>query len=246
MKKNIAVKPKALGGLVLWAGSDHYSIWDALRGRAFMLPISEINKIYRIKFSAIPGFEDRFLIDYHSGQKTCLILVNQVPLGLGAVPESEISAAEAIGLYIRGFWKEPTALLLPLLLPLMICLMMGLFGLWDALVLKNPEVMSFFARPGCESGCVKKVLSLHSLVALLFLIQIFLLLLPIAFLFFQAPRYRTAFNYRMIQTYSVVTAVLGIYVFAQLMVFFPFRQYGRFVALGLDPKVEQIFHRKGR
>jgi hypothetical protein len=240
--KNIEVRPRGLSGLALWAGSDHYNILAAVRRDTFRCPASGVNKIYCVSFSDIPGFqEDRFLVEYDSGNKSCIIILNALPPELSGHRTVKISPAGAVRLYLQTFWREPSALALPLILPLMICLMMGLFGVWDELVLRNPDVMAFFARPGCDSGCVKKVLSLHSLVGLLFLIQFFLFLLPILFLFFQAPRYRSAFNYRVIQTYSVITAVIGIYVFGQLMVFFPFRQYSRFLALGMDPKVEKIF-----
>jgi len=34
--------------------------------------------------------------------------------------------------------------------------------------------------------------------------------------------------------------VVGFVILGQLMAFFPFRQYGRFLELGFDPKVERM------
>jgi hypothetical protein len=71
-------------------------------------------------------------------------------------------------------------------------------------------------------------------------VQLSFVLLPIALLVFQAPRYRSAVNYRMIQGYSLATVVVGFVILGQLLAFFPFRQYGRFLELGFDPKVERM------
>jgi hypothetical protein len=53
--------------------------------------------------------------------------------------------------------------------------MMQLFGLWNEYVLHSDTILGFFARPGCDETCVRKVLSIHSLVGLLFFIQFFFL-----------------------------------------------------------------------
>jgi hypothetical protein len=117
---------------------------------------------------------------------------------------------------------------------------MAAAGIWSDEVLHNPDILSFFARPGCDTGCVRSVLSIHILVGILFFVQLMLLFMPILLLFFQAPRYRSALNYRMVQSYSVVTVILAAFLFVQLVAFFPFRQYGKFVGLGFDPKVVRL------
>jgi hypothetical protein len=240
--KTLRVEARGLNGLAFWAGSDHYSLLDACRRRPFQIPLTEVKRVLRIAFRDIPGFqEDRYLIEYFSGRKECMVILEALPpdLQLAHRPE-KISPFGVIWKYLDLFRREPTAMLLPLALPLGIALVMTLFGFLSDLVLKNPDVLGFLARPGCEADCVEKVLRLHSLVGLLFIIQLFLLLMPFSLLFFHAPRYRYAFNVRVTQIYSVAAAVVGVFIFAQLVVFFPFRQYGRFVAMGLDPKVERL------
>lgn len=237
----IEVVPHGLGGLGLWAGSDHYGLVAAFQRAPFSFPASGVQKIFRIAFTEIPGFqEDRFLVEYSSGRKDCMVILDALPAALKDEKLEKVSPFGACLRYLELFRREPSSLLLPLALPLGITVVMMLFGFWSDLVLRNPEVLGFFARPGCDVSCVEKVLRLHSLVGMLFLIQFFLLLMPFSFLFFHAPRYRYAFNVRITQLYSITTAVIGVFVFAQLMVFFPFKQYSRFLALGLNPKVERM------
>ncbi|MGZ3711501.1 MAG: hypothetical protein ACXWQO_14300 [Bdellovibrionota bacterium] len=239
--KTITVVPNGLGGLGLWAGSDHYGFFSALRRAPFSFPAAGLQKISRIAFSDIPGFqEDRFLLEYNSGSKDCMVVLDQLPEELKTHKLEKVSPFGTCLRYLDLFRREPSSMLLPLALPLGISLVMTLFGLWSDLFLRNIDVLNFFARPGCDAGCVERVLRLHSLVGMLFLIQFFLLLMPFSFLFFHAPRYRYAFNVRITQMYSITTAIIGVFVFAQLMVFFPFKQYSRFLALGLDPKVERL------
>lgn len=238
--KTLRVNPRGLQGLAYWLGSDHYTLLDAIRRAPMQIPVGEISRVSRIAFREIPGFqEDRYLVEYHSGRKDCMVILDELPADLPPRLD-KISPFGAARRYLDLFRREPTAMLLPLLLPLGIVLAMTLFSFLSDLVLKNPEVLGLFARPGCQADCVEKVLRLHSLVGLLFVLQLFLLLTPFSLLFFHAPRYRYAFNVRVTQIYSVTAAVVGVFIFAQLVVFFPFRQYGRFVAMGLDPKVERL------
>jgi hypothetical protein len=234
--------PRGLRGLGLWAGSDHYSLVSAFRRATFSIPVSGVQRVSRIAFSDIAGFqEDRFLVEYNSGQKDCLVILDSLPAELKDHKIEKLSPFGACLRYLDLFRKEPSSMLLPLALPIGIALVMTLFGVWSDLFLRNSDVLSFFARPGCDAGCVERVFRLHSLVGMLFLIQLFLLLMPFSFLFIHAPRYRYAFNVRITQMYSITTAVIGVFVFAQLMVFFPFKQYTRFIALGWIPRWSACF-----
>jgi hypothetical protein len=118
--------------------------------------------------------------------------------------------------------------------------MLWALGLWDEHVLHNPYVQGFFANPGCDANCVSKVLLIHSVVGFFFLVPpLVLLFLPVLLLLFQAPRYRSALNYRMVQSYSLASMVVGVCLMVFLMAGFPFQQYGRFLELGFDPKVDR-------
>lgn len=242
-EKHIKVTPSALGAIGFWAGADHYGLGSAVRRAPLLVPLDGVRRIFRIAFSDLPGFrEDRFLLEYNSGDRECVAILECLPTELAGHRTEKLSPWGAVKRYLDLFRLEPTAMFLPLALPIGIVLVMMGFGLWSDFVLHNREVLGFFARPGCDAVCVEKVLRLHSLVGLLFFLQLFLLLTPFLFLFFHAPRFRYAFNFRITQTYSLATAILGVFVFAQLLVFFPFKQYGRFLALGLDPKVERVLH----
>lgn len=239
--KKFEIVPRGLAGLGLWAGSDHYGLREAFQRAPFQVPLEGVQRLSRIAFSEIPGFqEDRYLLEFNSGHKECIVFLDALPPELKDHKAERVSPFGACFRYLDLFRREPSAMLLPLALPVGIAAVMSIFALWNDLVLGSPEVLGFFARPGCDVNCVEKVLRLHSLVGMLFFIQIFLLLMPFTFLFFHAPRYRYAFNFRITQMYSITTAVIGVFVFAQLMVFFPFKQYSRFLALGLDPKVERM------
>lgn len=241
---HLRVKPSLGGALALWAGSDHYDLTDALRREPFTLPTHEVKKVYRMDSARLPWLPQfrRYAVEYSSGRRDCFVLLPELPPELIQKEEPEqISFYQAAALLMEHVRREPTVFLLPLVVPVGFFLCVALFGLWNQLVLHNLDFLSFFVRPGCDVGCVRKVLSIHSLVALLFLLQFLMLFLPIGLWLFQAPRYRSALNYRMIQSYSAATMVVGAVIFAQLVVFFPFRQYGRFVELGFHPKIEKAF-----
>lgn len=230
--------------MALWAGSDHYHLTDALRREPFTLPTDAVKKVYRLESARLPWLPQirRYAVEYSSGSRDCFVLIPELPADLAETSQpEEISFYQAAALLLEHVRREPTVFLLPLVVPFGFFLCVALFGLWNQLVLHNQEILSFFVRPGCDAVCVRKVMSIHSLVALLFLLQFLMLFLPIGLWLFQAPRYRSALNYRMIQSYSAASIVVGAVIFAQLVVFFPFRQYGRFVELGFHPKIEKAF-----
>ncbi|RZA04644.1 MAG: hypothetical protein EOP11_14625 [Proteobacteria bacterium] len=236
--------PGRAGAWSLWAGSDHYGAWDAFRRAPFSLPLEGVLKVYRIEASFLSGLPifARYAVEYRSEERICFITIPDLPSVLSSHPVEVLSTGAAMAQLGRHLRKEPTIFFLPLAMPLVFFLTMALYGLWNEYVLHNQDLLSLLARPGCERSCVGKVLSIHSLVALLFLLQSVMLFLPLGLLVFQAPRYRSALNYRMIQSYSLASVVLGAVIFAQLLAFFPFRQYGRFVELGFDPKVERALN----
>lgn len=238
----IVIKPGWVGAFALWAGSDQYGFAKALRREPHSLPADQVTNIYVIEANSIFGLGGtyRYAIEYISEQRECLVSVQELPHELVIREKIALHPIGAGLLFLKSCLREPSALLMPLALPVILASMMILFGYWNDYVLHNQEVLSFFAKPGCDESCVRKVLSIHSLVILLFMLQFVILLLPLALLFFQAPKYKSAFNYRLTQTYSIATVVVGMVVFVQLMAFFPFKQYGRFLEMGFDPKVEKL------
>lgn len=228
----------------LWAGADHYSLVEAFRRAPFALPLDQIARIYRVESPPWPGFPrvSRYALEYRSKERECFVLLGELPAELRSAALDTLSVTAAFSRILSHVRREPTVFLLPLALPLAFFLAMALFGLWNEYVVRSPELNTFLARPGCTATCVRKVLSIHSLVALLFLLQSLMLFLPMALLFFHAPRYRSTVNYRMIQSYSLASVIFSAVIFAQLLAFFPFRQYGKFVELGFDPKVERALN----
>lgn len=238
----IVIKPGTIGAIALWLGSDQYVFLQALRREEFSIGADKIKKIYTVEADSILGLRktQRFAIEYTSGHRDCLISVEKLPETLHSTLHQRISPLGIFALFLKSFWKEPSAILYPLILPFLLSVMMFLFGVWNDQILHNPSVLDFFAKPGCDAICVRKVLSIHSLVVLLFLLQGILLFLPWLLLFIQAPKYKSALNYRITQIYSVTAMVIGAVVFVQLLMFFPFKQYGKFLELGFDPKVERM------
>ncbi len=238
----MVVRPRWLGAFAFWLGSDHYPLEHALKRAPFALPLPQVVKVYQIEYRPLVGIggNHRFAIEYFSGQRDCLITLEDLPPELLDQPRTSISSLGMMRMFLRLCLREPTAFALPLLFPLSIALFLSLFGLWNAWVLHNPDVLALFSRPGCDPTCVRKVLSIHSLVGLLFFVQLFLLFVPFALLFVQAPRYRSALNYRMMQTYSAAAVMLGLFTFFQLVATFPFKQYGKILGLGFDLKVERL------
>lgn len=224
----------------LWAGSDHYSVWDALTRAPFTLPLEEVSRVSRIEAPAWPLEISRYAVEYRSAERDCFVILPECPEPLRDREAERVSFASVLGRLAAHVKREPGILFLPIVLPVAYFLTFALFGLWNEFVVQNRDLASLLARPGCAEECVTKVLSIHSLVALLFLLQSMMLFLPMGLLLFQAPRFRSALNYRMIQSYSLVSVVFGAVIFAQLVAFFPFRQYGRFVELGFDPKIERV------
>lgn len=242
MSYKVGVNPSRLGALSFWAGSDHYSLSQALKRERFFIPIGRVSKVYEVRAKPLIGLGSprNYAVEYSSGKRDCFITMEELPAELRDAKRIVISPLGAMRLVMSHLRREPTVLFLPLLAPFFMGLMIGLFSLWNDLVLHNPDVLAFFANPACEANCVRKVLSIHSLVGLLFLLQITALLFPLALWYFQAPRYRSVVNYRVIQGYSLAGAVVGAIIFVQLMFFFPFRQYTRFVEMGFGPKAERL------
>ena len=238
------VTPSWSGALALWAGSDHYGLGQVLRRAPIELPIEKVTKVYEIAAKPLIGLGGgaKFAVEYRSEFRDCFVTLEQLPANLQACPRSTINPPGAFLQFFRHCSREPSALLLPLAVPFFTMVMMIMLGLWNDHVLHHPDVLAFFANPGCDTHCVEKVLRIHSMVAFLFLVQFAMVFLPLALLFFQAPRYKSALNYRMVQSYSFTTIVVGCVIFAQLVVFFPFKQYGRFLGLGFDPKVERMLN----
>lgn len=231
MKEFSSHRPSILRAFALWAGTDHYSLHQALRRAPFTLPERAIKSVYNVRYLG----SSRSVVLYHSGERDCVAIL---PFAEGGEP---LSLAGFSGLLLAQVRKEPSVLLLPLALPVAFSLVVILFNLWNSLVLHNAEFLSLFVQPGCDISCARKVLSIHSLVALLFFLQTMMVALPVALLLFQAPRYRSAINFRMIQGFSFASVLVGAVIFAQLLAFFPFRQYGKFTELGFHPKVEKAF-----
>ena len=242
MSNRVAVIPSWAGGLAFWAGSDDYSLKRVIRRAPLFLPVDRIIKVYEIESKSLVGLDSpsRFAIEYNSKERHCFITLQSLPEKLNHLPRQKINPPGAALLFFKHSWREPTALLLPFLVPFIMLLMMMTLEVWDHYVLHNPDILAFFSKPGCDLNCVHKILSIHSMVGLVFLIQTMMLLLPMAVLLFQAPKYRSALNYRMIQSYSLATILVGLFVFGQWVAFFPFKHYGKFVEMGFDPKVERM------
>ena len=242
MSKTVGIIPSWTGALAFWAGSDHYGPLKVIRRAAFELPIERVTKVYELESKPLIGIggSARFAVEYKSEQRDCFITLVSLPEELAHWPREKIRAPGTLLVFLRHSWREPTALLAPFFIPIFTMVMMMMLGLWNDYVLHHEDVLAFFANPGCDRECVSQVLRIHSMVGFLFLVQLSFVFLPIVCLLFQAPLYRSAVNYRMIQGYSFATVIVGFFVFAQLISFFPFKQYGRFLELGFDPKVERI------
>lgn len=242
MTRTVGVTPSWTGAFAFWAGSDHYNLRQAIRRQPFQLPIERVTKVYDLESKPLIGLGGaaRFAIEYRSDSRDCFITLEDLPAELEGMERTKIKAPGTVLVFIRHSWREPSALLLPFLIPFVTMAMIWMLGLWNEHVLHHSDVLAFFANPGCDKECVAQVLRIHSMVCFLFLVQLSFVFLPILLLVFQAPRYRSAVNYRMIQGYSLATVVVGFVVLGQLMAFFPFKQYGRFLELGFDPKVERV------
>jgi hypothetical protein len=241
-KNSISVSPKWSGAITFWMGSDQYSLKNALKMEPLEIPLNRITRVFQIESKSLLTRREfvSYGIEYQSDFRECYISLKSLPPEMKGIERVRISNREAAHFLFKHSWREPTALLMPFFLPFFVAILIGLLGAWDDYILHDREILSFFARPGCDVDCVAKVMRIHTLVGFLFLVPLGILLLPLGFLFFQAPRYRSALNFRMIQAYSVVTLTVGLFVFVQLVAFFPFRQYGKFVELGFDPKVERV------
>jgi hypothetical protein len=242
MSKTVGVIPSWTGAWAFWAGSDHYNLRQVLARAPFELPIERVTKVYDLESKPLFGLggKARYALEYRSEHRECFVTLEELPQELREMPRTKIKAPGTLLVFLRHSWREPTALLLPFLIPFVTMMMMWMLGLWNEYVLHQNDLLAFFANPGCNKDCVGQVLRIHSMVGFLFLVQLSFVLLPIVLLLFQAPRYRSAVNYRMIQGYSLATVVVGFVILGQLMAFFPFRQYGRFLELGFDPKVERM------
>lgn len=229
--------------MAFWVGSDEYGVKDFVARQPLEIPLERILQVYEIKAKSLVGLPSpsKYAIEYLSKERHCFVVVEYLPEELANFDIITIKPPGALKVIFQQTCKEPSALLLPLLLPFFVFFSLIILGLWNDYVLHNRDLLSFLAKPGCGEDCVQKVLSIHSLVAFLFIIQLSVLFLPILVFFFHAPRYRTAINFRLAQGYSVATVMVGLVIFAQLMVFFPFRQYGKFAEMGFNPRVEKIF-----
>lgn len=242
MNNRVSIEPRWSGALAFWLGSDHYSLLQALRREPFIIPADRVIRVYEIKAKPLIGLGSptRYAIEYRSAERECFITLETLPEQLKHLERTTTNPPGAALLFFKHSKKEPTALLLPLVIPFFAALMILLLGAWNELVVQNHDVQAFFATSGCNEACVRKALSLHSLVIFLFLVQFAIILLPVALFFLGAPRYKSAVNYRMIQSYSVVTVVVTAVIFLQLVAFFPFRQYGKFVEFGFSSKTEKM------
>ncbi|MCO5141543.1 MAG: hypothetical protein M9962_00465 [Oligoflexia bacterium] len=242
-KKNfVTFQPGWAFAFSFFWGTDHYGFRETLGRKALKIPLSSIKKIYQIECKPIIGLGagHRYMVEYRSEMRDCLISLETLPEEVDSFEKIKVSSAGALLLMAKGLIQEPMALLLPLGLPVSMMLLMLMYLMWSQYVLQNPDVLAFFVREGCDKNCVYKVLSFHSLVFFLFILQLSVMILPLAFYYFQSSRFRTAFSYRMAQTYTVASVMVGVFVFVQLMIFFPFKQYSRFIGLGFGPKVEKI------
>lgn len=244
MTNKAIIKPRWIASLGLWAGSDHYSFWDALLARDFLLPLDRIMRVYRIKFPAIAGVEprSRFIVAYRSGRRECLVVLDALPAELFGHHSLELRPIEALKLYGRVVWSEPMALLSLLLIPLPILLIMILYFVWMTSVLRSPEVLALFINENCDASCVSNALKVHTIVATLFLMPLALVALPLGLMLFRVPRYRSALNYRFAQSYCAITLCVGVLLLAQLVLVdnFPFKKYGKFAMEGFRPH-NQLF-----
>lgn len=244
MNRKVIIHPSRMGALALWGGSDHYSLKQALQKAPFHLPTEKIRSIHEVTFSIFETIDlnRKYIVEYRSEERDCFISLQKLPEELRDFSvRKNIGPLDAVFLFLKSCWREPSALLIPFIIPLIYSIFILMYSSWSQYILHNQDILAFFSRPGCENECVRRVLSLHSLVGLLFFFQLMFLFVPIISLFFQAPRYRSAMNYRFTQSYSAATILVGIVVFVQLVAFFPFKQYGRFVGLGFDPKVDKMF-----
>lgn len=243
MSSIVSIKPSWFGRVTFWVGSDEYGLKEVFRRSPLEIPLDKIIQVYEIRAKSLIGLPSpsKFAIEYQSKERHCFITLDKIPDEISHMERKTIKPPGAAMVIFQQTWREPSALLLPLLVPVFIFLCLLMLGLWNDYVLNNHDLLSFFARPGCGESCVQKVLSIHSLVAFLFLIQLSVLLLPLIVFFFHAPRYRTALNYRMAQGYSLATILVGLVIFGQLMAVFPYRQYGKFTEMGFNPRVEKIF-----
>jgi hypothetical protein len=242
MSNRVSIEPRWSGALAFWLGSDHYGLLQALRREPFIIPVDQVSRVYEIRAKPLIGLGSpmRYAVEYRSAERECFITLDTLPAELKGLERTTTNPPGAALLFFQHCKKEPTALLLPLVVPFFAVIMILLLGAWNELVLQNHDVLAFFATPGCNEACVRKALSLHSLVAFLFLVQIAILLLPMALFFIGAPRYKSALNYRMIQSYSFVTVVVTGIIFLQLVAIFPFRQYTKFVEMGFSSKTERL------
>jgi len=236
MDRISGVKPRWYGGLALWAGSDHYSLWQALTAAEFQIPLDRVANVERVNFG-IPGLRhSRYVLAYQSERRDCLVVVESLPAGLTGFAQTEMTPFGAAQLFLKMVWSEPLAVLSLLTIPLPIFFVMVLFLFWVNFVLQHQDLLAIFANQSCDAACVKYVLKIHSMVGALFLMPIALVFLPIALMLFQAPKYRAAINYRFAQSYCAVTLAIGIFLMAQLMVLFPYKNYGKFVMSGFGPE----------
>jgi hypothetical protein len=241
--------PSWVGALGFWLGSDDYSLKRAFLRDSLQVDSDQVKQVYCVRLPFWMGGGVRYAIEYRSVLgRECLVSAPEKPGFVLVSPIKEMSLFDFLAVVLRHFKDEPSALFFPLIIPLAMIIMMLLFGVWRELVLSNREVLVFFTKPGCDYDCVRRVLGFHSLVGLLFLIQLLFLFLPVLALVFQAPRYRSAVTYRVIQSHSALTAVLGAFLFVQLIALFPFRQYSKAVQMGIDAKVERLIvgSQKGR
>lgn len=242
MTKMALVKPRWHNALAIWAGADHYPLRHALLAREFSIPVERVSRVYRVEFLSVAGvgLRSRYLVAYRSEKRECLVALDVLPAGLEGWKPTVLNPMQAAQLYLKMVWSEPTAIVSLFLIPAPIFLVMILFLLWMKLVSNSPDLLGLFTTSACDAACVSKVLKVHSMVGALFLMPLGLVVLPIALMMFQGPRYRAAVNFRFAQSYCAVAMVVGVFLLVQLMVFFPFKNYGKFVGAGFGPRAELI------
>ncbi len=239
MERSLEIQPRRLEALGLWAGSDHYRLGRAVRAQAFHLPLDRVHHVYKVEFGG------HYWVAYSSERRECFVPLYQLPAELRDRDCQKVNPWRAAQIFFKLIWDEPAALIALLLIPLPILALMLLFLGWVNFVLQSRELLAVFANAACDLFCVEKVIKIHSMVAVLFLTPFALVVLPLALLIFQAPRYRSAVNLRISQTYCFVAFAFGLYALVHLLVFFPFRGYGKFIAAGFGPKAEQFLDAHG-
>jgi len=247
MAKLVAIKPRWLQAISFWAGADHYPLHDALQAKEFRLPVERVSRVYRIDFGALPGLGslNRYVIAYRSEHRDCMVVLDSLPGALAGMHLHNVRPSGAMRLFLSLLLREPSATLTLLVIfaPMVFGLFFFLF--WINFVLRNHELMGVIANQSCDALCVEKVLKIHSIVGVVFITPLVMVLLPIGLMIFKMPRYKVALNYRLAQSFCIVSLCVGVIFLAQQLAIFPFKNYGRFVMSGFGPQAVSFLKDRG-